>query len=70
MMRFLKHVFRLSNMHGALITMPHKIATLRLVDEASVIGEDCRRLQRGADRSTWHTDWRHVSTAKALCGGY
>ncbi len=33
---FLKHVFRLSNMHGALITMPHKIATLRLVDEASV----------------------------------
>jgi shikimate dehydrogenase len=33
---FLKLVFRLSNMHGALITMPHKIATLRLVDEASV----------------------------------
>jgi shikimate dehydrogenase len=29
-------VFRLSNMLGALITMPHKIATLRLVDEASV----------------------------------
>src|SRR5260221_10538936 len=33
---FLKYVFRLSNMHGALITMPHKIATLRLVDVASV----------------------------------
>jgi shikimate dehydrogenase len=33
---FLKLVFRLSNMHGALITMPHKITTLALVDEASV----------------------------------
>jgi shikimate dehydrogenase len=32
---FLKLVFRLSNMHGALITMPHKITTLGLVDEAS-----------------------------------
>jgi len=33
---FLKMVFRLSNVHGALITMPHKVATLALVDEASV----------------------------------
>src|SRR5258708_36982439 len=33
---FLKLVFRLSNIHGALITMPHKGATLALVDEASV----------------------------------
>jgi shikimate dehydrogenase len=33
---FLKLVFRLSNIHGALITMPHKAATLALVDEASV----------------------------------
>jgi len=33
---FLKLVFRLSNVHGALITMPHKVATLGLVDEASV----------------------------------
>jgi shikimate dehydrogenase len=33
---FLKLVFRLSNMHGALITMPHKITTLGLVDDASV----------------------------------
>jgi hypothetical protein len=33
---FLKMVFRLSNLHGALITMPHKMATLALVDEASV----------------------------------
>ena len=33
---FLKLVFKLSNMHGALITMPHKMTTLQLVDEASV----------------------------------
>jgi shikimate dehydrogenase len=33
---FLKMVFRLSNIHGALITMPHKVATLALVDQASV----------------------------------
>jgi shikimate dehydrogenase len=33
---FLKLAFRLTNMHGALITMPHKVTTLGLVDEASV----------------------------------
>jgi shikimate dehydrogenase len=30
---FLKLVFRLSNIHGALITMPHKITTVGLLDE-------------------------------------
>ena len=33
---FLKLVFRLTNVCGALITMPHKVTTLALVDEASV----------------------------------
>src|SRR6201982_3179767 len=33
---FLKLVFRLTNVDGALITMPHKVTTLELVDEASV----------------------------------
>ena len=33
---FLKSLFRLTNILGALITMPHKVATLALVDEASV----------------------------------
>jgi shikimate dehydrogenase len=33
---FLKPVFRLTNVHGALITMPHKRATLDLVDQVSV----------------------------------
>ncbi|MDP9837236.1 shikimate dehydrogenase [Neorhizobium huautlense] len=32
---FLKLVFRLSNIHGALITMPHKITTMALLDEVS-----------------------------------
>ena len=33
---FLKLVFSLSNVQGALITMPHKVSTLSLVDEASI----------------------------------
>jgi shikimate dehydrogenase len=33
---FLKLVVRLANVHGALITMPHKVTTLDLVDQASV----------------------------------
>ena len=33
---FLKLVFKLSNVCGALITMPHKVTTLALVEEASV----------------------------------
>jgi shikimate dehydrogenase len=33
--QFLRLLFRLSNIHGALVTMPHKVATLGLVDAAS-----------------------------------
>jgi shikimate dehydrogenase len=33
---FLRLAFRLTNVQGALITMPHKVTTLGLVDEASV----------------------------------
>ena len=33
---FFKLVFRLSNIHGALITMPHKVTTMALLDDASV----------------------------------
>lgn len=31
---FLKQVFRLSNIQGALVTMPHKVTTMTLLDEA------------------------------------
>jgi shikimate dehydrogenase len=33
---FLKQLVRLANVQGALITMPHKVATLSLVDDASI----------------------------------
>ena len=33
---FLKLVFKLSNIHGALVTMPHKVVTVEQLDEASV----------------------------------
>ncbi|MEF0942700.1 shikimate dehydrogenase family protein [Rhizobium sp. BR 362] len=32
---FFRQLFRLSNIHGALITMPHKIATMALIDDVS-----------------------------------
>lgn len=33
---FLRLLFRLSNIHGALVTMPHKVSTLALADRVSV----------------------------------
>jgi shikimate dehydrogenase len=36
---FLPLVFRLSNIHGALITMPHKVATIGLADRVSVTAQ-------------------------------
>src|ERR1700759_5421972 len=30
---FFKYLFRLTNIRGALVTMPHKVTTIRLVDE-------------------------------------
>ncbi|MBD9529654.1 shikimate dehydrogenase [Paracoccus sp. PAR01] len=33
---FLRLLFRLSNIHGALVTMPHKVSTLALADRISV----------------------------------
>ncbi|MBX5195877.1 shikimate dehydrogenase [Rhizobium sp. NZLR10] len=49
---FLKLVFRLSNIHGALITMPHKIATMALLDEASTnakVAGSCNAVRLDAD---------------------
>jgi shikimate dehydrogenase len=36
---FFKLVFKLSNIHGALITMPHKVTTMTLLDEVSAIAK-------------------------------
>jgi shikimate dehydrogenase len=49
---FLKLLFRLSNIHGALITMPHKIATMELLDEISVsakVAGSCNAVRLGED---------------------
>ena len=49
---FLRSVFRLSNIRGALITMPHKIATVGLLDEISptaAIAGSCNAVRLGPD---------------------
>jgi len=49
---FLRAVFRLTNIAGALITMPHKAATVALLDEASAevsIAGACNAVRRDGD---------------------
>ncbi|MCS4245527.1 shikimate dehydrogenase [Rhizobium sp. BIGb0125] len=49
---FLKLVFRLSNIHGALITMPHKITTMELLDQISTnaqVAGACNAVRIGLD---------------------
>ncbi|HCQ65134.1 MAG TPA: shikimate dehydrogenase [Rhodobacteraceae bacterium] len=38
---FLKHLFRLRNIAGALVTMPYKVSSVGLLDEASATVEIC-----------------------------
>jgi shikimate dehydrogenase len=48
----LKAVFRFTNIRGALITMPHKVTTVGLLDEASTavkIARSCNAVVRRAD---------------------
>jgi shikimate dehydrogenase len=47
---FLRAVFKLTNIGGALITMPHKVSTVALLDEASPtvqIAGSCNAVRRG-----------------------
>jgi shikimate dehydrogenase len=49
---FLKLVFRLSNIHGALVTMPHKTTTMDLLDEISTnakVAGSCNAVKLGAE---------------------
>ena len=49
---FLRALFRLSNIHGALVTMPHKVTTVALLDEASVavrVAGSCNAIRLGKD---------------------
>jgi shikimate dehydrogenase len=48
----LKSMFALTNIRGALVTMPHKVATLALLDEASTavkVAGACNAVRRAAD---------------------
>jgi shikimate dehydrogenase len=49
---FLSTVFQLTNLRGALITMPHKVATVALVDEVTAavrVAGACNAVRRTAD---------------------
>jgi len=49
---FLKSVFTLTNIRGALITMPHKVATVGLLDELTStvkIADSCNAVRRAPD---------------------
>jgi shikimate dehydrogenase len=49
---FLRSVFDLGNIRGALITMPHKVSTVGLVDEVrptAAIAGSCNAVRRGPD---------------------
>ncbi|RKP55910.1 shikimate dehydrogenase family protein [Pararobbsia silviterrae] len=51
---FLESLFRLTNIRGALITMPHKVATMNLVDELTPtarIAGACNAILKRADGS-------------------
>ena len=49
---FLRPLFRLTNVHGALVTMPHKVTTPRC-STRSRRGEDRRRVQRDPAAARW-----------------
>jgi len=47
---FLPLVFKLANIHGALVTMPHKVTTVALLDEASTtvkVAGSCNAVRLG-----------------------
>jgi shikimate dehydrogenase len=49
---FLRSIFDLSNIRGALITMPHKVTTIAMLDEVSptaAIAGACNAVKRSAD---------------------
>jgi shikimate dehydrogenase len=51
---FLKLLFRLTNIRGALVTMPHKVTTVALLDEVTTtvrIAGSCNAILRRADGS-------------------
>ena len=53
---FLRPLFRLSNIRGALVTMPHKVTTVSLLDQAAVavqVAGSCNAILRRPDGSLY-----------------
>ena len=65
--RCLRTLFRLTNIRGALVTMPHKVTTVGLVDEVVHGGADRGRVQRHPAAAGRHACWATCSTARASC---
>jgi hypothetical protein len=57
---FLKSIFRLTNIRGALVTMPHKVTTVGLLDECTTavkVAGSCNAILRRAECSNiWPND--------------
>ena len=54
---FLRAVFTLTNIRGALITMPHKVVTVGLLDEVTAtvkVAGACNAVRRAADGAHCH----------------
>jgi len=70
---FLKLVFKLSNIHGALVTMPHKVTTIALLDEvmttAKVAGS-CNAIRLGAGGTLVgdYVRWRRLCSRHSAQG--
>jgi shikimate dehydrogenase len=66
---FLKPLFRLANIRGALVTMPHKVTTVGLIDEVSVaveIAGSCNAILRRPDGSLCGDMFDGVGFARAV----
>ena len=64
---FLKLVFRLTNIRGALVTMPHKVTTVPLLDEVTTtvkVAGACNAIRAAARTARWSAT---CSTARASC---
>ena len=67
---FLRSLFRLSNIHGALVTMPHKVTTVGLLDEVSIavqVAGSCNAILRRADDSLYGDMFDGVGFTRGAC---
>ena len=56
----LRPLFKVTNLHGALVTMPHKVATTKLVDELTVTAKISGAANAILRRDGWFAARRHV----------